>query len=46
VATTISDFLEKCDAVRYASGTMDALTPSDAADEVRRWIKRLEGELH
>ena len=46
VAAAISDFLEKCDAVRYASGTLDALTPSDAADEVRRWIKRLEGELH
>ena len=43
-ATDIVGFLEGCDAVRYASGTMGSLSASQAAKKVSAWIKRIEGD--
>ncbi|MGB2985089.1 MAG: BatD family protein, partial [Phycisphaerae bacterium] len=42
MVTQIEDFLERCDASRFAPGTMGALSPSQAATTLRGWIKRIE----
>ncbi len=42
LAVEISDFLEGCEAMRFAPGTAEPRTPARAADDVRGWIKRIE----
>ena len=41
--TTIVQFLESCDAARFAPGAIGDTLASHAARNVRRWIKRIEG---
>ncbi|MEK7732023.1 MAG: hypothetical protein AAB363_09240, partial [Planctomycetota bacterium] len=41
-ADQISEFLENCDAARYAPGVIGTLSPSQAAANVRDWIARIE----
>lgn len=36
------DFLERCDALRYAPGTAPTMAPQEAADNLRRWLRVLE----
>lgn len=43
LAREIADFLESCDAVRYAPSSAADLSPTDTARRVRLWIKRMEG---
>jgi len=42
LARAVSEFLEKCDALRYAPSTAESLSPQKAADDVRTWVKQLE----
>ena len=42
IVAQIAEFLETCDAVRYAPHGMDSLSPSQTAVRVRGWIKKLE----
>jgi hypothetical protein len=40
----ITTFLESCEAARYAAEAAGAFSAKEAADNVRRWIKRIERE--
>ncbi|UCC31338.1 MAG: BatD family protein [Phycisphaerales bacterium] len=42
-AIEIVDFLETCDALRYAPSAVGNLSAAQAAGRVRGWIKRIEG---
>jgi len=42
IAAQIADFLENCDAARYAPGVVENLSPSQAAAKVRDWIAEIE----
>lgn len=41
-AQQVVQFLENCDAARYAPGAVGALPPSQAAVHVQTWIERIE----
>jgi len=41
-AAQIADFLENCDAARYAPGAIGTLSSSQAAANVRDWIAQIE----
>jgi hypothetical protein len=38
----VATFLAACDAIRYAPGASNSLSPQRAAADVRRWIRRIE----
>jgi len=40
--SSVTDFLDKCDALRYAPSAADSMAPKAAADNVRTWVKQLE----
>ncbi len=42
----IVEFLETCDAVRYAPSAIGNLSGSKAAHNVRGWIRQIEGGMH
>ena len=42
VADEVAGFLESCDAIRFAPGAKDGLSPADTAASVRRWIAEIE----
>ena len=42
LATGVADFLEHCGAARYAPGAVQSLTPAEAAQRIRTWIRRIE----
>jgi hypothetical protein len=41
-ADQVAEFLENCDAARYAPGILSRLLPTDAAKRVRAWINEIE----
>ncbi len=38
----ITDFLEQCDALRYAPSAAQAVSPREASKELRQWLRKLE----
>ncbi len=40
--SSLTGFLEQCDALRYAPSAADSMSPQEAAHKVRTWVKQLE----